>query len=175
MPVSFSQSPKFAKVEPALTINTNYTVNYGNKMDIVTAAMASPITYSAAFKSKAQTGMTKNVPASGTNAAIFEGKTGAIEIKDPSRKNASFLAKRGTCFEDLKSTAGTHEKYRDFSEIYTSGPFFPKGDSGAANVQKEKTIERMKTVYPKLYRKLHPPPPKVEKKDPFAYLKPKIK
>ena len=174
MPVSFSQSPKFAKLELPLTIDTNYTVNYGKKMDIVTAAISSPVTYSAAFKSNAPVGMVTKAPTSG-NAAIFEGIAGAIEIRDPSRKNATFLAKRGSCFEDIPPTAGTHQKFKDFSEEYTAGPFFPKGSSGAANVQKEKTLHQIKTLYPQLYKKLHPPPPRVEKKDPFAYLKPKIK
>lgn len=175
LPVSFSKSPKFAKLELPITKDTNYTVNYGRKADIVTAAANSPVTFSAAFKSNAPVGMTTKIPTSGINARIFEGLPGAIDIKDPTRKNASFVAKRGSCFEDIPPQPGTHEKFKQFSETYTAGPFFPKGSSGAANVQAEKTLNQIKTVYPVLYRKLHPPPPKVEYKDPFAYLKPKIK
>jgi hypothetical protein len=175
LPVSFSQSSKFLKEERPLTLDTDYTVNYGKKADIVTAAIQSPIKFSAAFKSNAPIGLVIKEPTSGINAAIFEGLPGAIDIRDPTRKNATFLQKRGSCFDGIKPTPGTHEGYKKFTDTNHAGPTFPKGSSGAANVQKEKTLRQINEVYPRLATKLWPPPPKVEKKDPFAYLKPKIK
>ena len=175
MPVSFSKSPKFMKQERSISADTNYTVNYGKQADIVTAAAKSPVTYSAAFKSKAPVGLVVKVPTSGIDHSIFQGTQEAIEIRYPNRPSPSFLNPRGSTFGDIKPTPGSHEEMKPFSKMNTKGPFFPKGASGAANFQKEKTSKQIKSMYPNLGRKLFPPAPKVEKKDPFAYLKPKIK
>ena len=175
MPVSFSKSPKFLKQERSISADTNYTVNYGKQADIVTAAANSPITFSAAFKSKAPVGLVVKIPTSGIDHPIFQGTQEAIEISYPNKSSPSFLNPRGSVFGNIKPTPGLHEGMKSFSEKNTKGPTFPKGASGAANFQREKTSKQIKTMYPRLGKKLFPPAPKVEKNDPFAYLKPKIK
>ena len=106
MPVSFSKSPKFMKQERSVSADTNYTVNYGKQADIVTAAANSPITFSAAFKSKAPVGLVVKIPTSGVDHPIFQGTQEAIEIHYPNKPRPPFLNPRGSVFGDIKPTPG---------------------------------------------------------------------
>lgn len=149
-------------------------VDCGNKMSLATAARLSPVKYSVAFRSKEPVGMHIPLPTSpphvGPGAFTFKP---SLEVIDPTRASCAF-APRTSSFKAPPETSGSEMPVPAFSESNRSGPIFSKDGTGAGLVLKIKMKHQIKTLYPRLGKKLFfKPKPIVQ--DPFAYLKPKIK
>ena len=150
-------------------------VDCGHKMSLAKAAMHSPVKYSMAFRSKEPVGMHLPLPTSPPHLGpgAFPCKS-SLEVKFPESPSLAFLAPRPTAFKPAPESAGSDIPMRPFSEVYTAGPTFSTEGTGAGLVLKIKMEHQLKTVYPRLAKKMFWKP-KVVLKDPFAYLKPKKK
>ena len=176
LPQSWTTTDQRPPHEVSISANTDYTLDYGTKISMGTKAKSSPIKYSMAFKSKAPVGLQIVPPTSGKNAGPGSFiPADAIEIRDPNKPSSTMLAPRTSIFSNIEPTDGMRQKFKDFSEENQRGPFFPKGSSGLANVQRDKSEKQIKSVYPRLAKSLWPTPKKQPIADPFAYLKPLIK
>ena len=178
LPISFTQTPQRPEVPPLPSRDTDYTVDYGNKITIGTYVKTSPIKYSAVFNSKAEVGMKINTPSSGVHGgpgAFPNAFPSVTNVHRPEYNSPSFLAVLGPgMFPDVEPTNGMRECIKPFSEINTSGPVFPKGSAGL-NARKARAEHQVKSIYPKLAAQIFPKPKQVEKVDPFKHLKPLLK
>jgi len=183
VPPKFPTMPQRYEPKRAI-VDVEVNVDYGPKASLATAAATSPLRYSMAFRSKAEVGMiippTTSPPHLGPGAFPLRP---ALEISDPNRPSYAFLSPNKSSFskqtireeDDEPSSERQTEAFRPFSEVHTKGVTFSKDGTGAGLVQKIKTENQIKTLYPRLGKRLgiiKPPPPKV---DPWAYLKPKKK
>ena len=178
LPITFTQTPQRPEVEPLPSKDTDYTVDYGNKITMGTYAKTSPIKYSMAFNSKAEVGMELKTPTSGVHGgpgAFPNAFPSVTNVHRPDFNSTSFLAVLGPgMFPDKEPTDGMRERIKSFKEINQKGPVFPKGATGL-NARKERAESQLKSVYPKFAEKLWPKPKQVEKVDPFKHLKPLLK
>jgi len=178
LPITFTQTPQRPEAPELPSKDTDYTIDYGNKVSMGTKAKTSPIKYSMAFKSKAPVGMVIPVPSSGANGgpgAFPNAFPSVTNVHWPEHNSSSFLSVlRPGMFLDKEPTDGMREKIKKFSEINNKGAVFPKSATGL-DARKARAEQQLKSVYPKFAEKLWPKPKQVEKVDPFKHLKPLLK
>jgi len=177
VPPKFPTMPQRYEPKVDKAVDVEIEVDWGPKASIATAARDSPVKYSMAFRSKAPVGMFIAPPTSPPH--LGPGWTvppPGLVIKNPHTPSIPFMPQhKGTSLlKEPEEVPGTLEQVRPFSETNRSGPKFSLAGTGAGLVMKHKVERQVKTIYPRLGKRMFPVP-KVEHVDPWKHLRPKKK